>query len=130
LRYAPELVEYTKNAPHGKVLGVFSYGPAPLDEKQRNPGLFHYGIHAVEVLVRGIRAGKADYGVVAFAQNGVQTVTIGTKYIYRELLKKIVDMFQTGKSPLDIAVTLEMMAFMESALKSGMNHGAGEKLTP
>ena len=30
-------------------------------------------------------------------------MAIGTKYIYRELLKKIVEMFKTGKPPIDIA---------------------------
>jgi hypothetical protein len=161
LRYAPELVEYAKDTKHGKILGAVAYGPAPLDEKNRNPGLFHYGIHAVEILytlmgpgcqrvtcttekdvdvvtgqwkdgrlatVRGIRAGKSDYGAVAFAQDGVKPLAIGTKYIYRELLKQIVAMFETGKAPLDVSVTLEIVAFMESALKSGMNHGAGEKV--
>src|SRR5262245_60232193 len=164
LRYAPELVEYMADArKHGKIIGALAYGPAPLFEKDatRNPGLFHYGIHAVEILytvmgpgcervscthekdvdvvtgqwkdgrlatVRGIRAGKSDYGAVAFAQDGVKPLAIGTKYIYRELLKQIVAMFETGKPPVDVAVTLEIVAFMESALKSSMNHGAGEKV--
>src|SRR5437764_806702 len=51
LRFAPELVEYMKDDKHGKVLGAISYGPAPLSgHSDRNQGLFHYGIHAVEVL--------------------------------------------------------------------------------
>jgi virulence factor len=160
LRYAPELVEYLKDAKHGKILGAVAYGPAPVDEKNRNPGLFHYGIHAVEILytlmgpgcqrvtctaekdvdvvtgqwkdgrlatVRGIRPAGA-YGALAFAEKAVKTLAIDAKYIYRELLKQIVAMFETGKPPLDVAVTLEIVAFMESALKSGMNHGTGEKV--
>jgi hypothetical protein len=37
-------------------------------------------------------------------------------------------MFTTKKSPLDIHITLEIVAFIEAALKSGNNHGAGEKV--
>jgi hypothetical protein len=164
LRYAPELVEYMADAKkHGKIIGALAYGPAPLFEKDQtlNPGLFHYGIHAVEILyavmgpgcervtcthekdvdmatgrwkdgrvatVRGIRAGKSDYGCLAFTEQGVQPVPIGTKYIYRELLKQIVEMFKSGRSPLDPAVTVEIVAFIEAANKSGANHGAGERV--
>lgn len=49
LRYAPEVVK-AKGGDSGKILGVSTYGPAPLDPKGRNPGLFHYGIHPVEML--------------------------------------------------------------------------------
>lgn len=157
LRYAPDVVAYTKAVKPGKLLGAMTYGPA--SEYDRNPGLFHYGIHAVEMLytlmgpgckrvtntkekgtdvvtgtwadgrigtVRGIRAGKADFGFVAFAEKAVTAVTVGTKDIYRELLKKVVELFATGKSPLDIRETLEIVAFIEAANKSGANHGAGE----
>src|SRR4029079_6053891 len=48
LRYAPEVVQFVADPKPGKVLGAFTYGPAPLQE--RNPGLYHYGIHPVEVL--------------------------------------------------------------------------------
>jgi hypothetical protein len=41
-------------------------------------------------------------------------------------VKKIVAMFQTGKSPLDPAEMVEVVAFIEAANKSGANHGAGE----
>jgi len=73
--------------------------------------------------VRGIRAGGGAYGCVAFTQRGVQTFAVDTRYIYRELLKKIVEMFTTRKSPLDIRVTVEIVGFIEAALASANNHG-------
>jgi predicted dehydrogenase len=159
LRYAPEVATYTADVKHGKVLGCVTFGPASLDATNRNPGLFHYGIHAVEILyalmgpgcervtcahekdadvvtgrwadgrlatVRGNRAGGGAFGFTAFAEKGPHTTAVGTAVIYRELLKKVVEMFKTGKSPLDIRETLELVAFMEAANRSGANHGAGE----
>jgi virulence factor len=159
LRYAPELEKFVGDAGHGKILGVLSYGPAPFNDRDpaRNPGLFHYGIHAVEILytimgpgclevtcthekdtdvvtgqwrdgrlagVRGIRAGKSEYGALAFAEKLVHHITLDTRYIYRNLLKKIVEFFQTKESPVNVDVTTEIVAFIEAALKSGSNHGA------
>lgn len=155
LRYAPEVTTYTAAAvKNGKLTGCLTYGPASTHE--RNPGLFHYGIHAVEMLyalmgpgcesvtctsqkgvdvvtgtwkdgrvatVRGIRDGKADFGFTAFAEKAIQTTTVPTKFIYRELLKKVVETFQSGKAPLNIAETLEIVAFIEAANRSGANHG-------
>jgi virulence factor len=159
LRFAPELVAYVADEKHGKILGAVTYGPASLHE--RNPGLFHYGIHAVEVLytlmgpgcqavtctsdkdvdvvtghwkdgrvatVRGTRTGAGAYGAVAFAEKGTQVVPIGTKYIYRELLKKVVETFATGKPPIPVEVTVEIVGFIEAAFKSANNHGMVQKV--
>jgi virulence factor len=78
--------------------------------------------------VRGIRKGKADYGCVVFTKNEVKPLPLPTKVIYRELCKQIATFFTTRKPPVDPAITIEMMAFIEAANKSGMNHGAGEKV--
>jgi virulence factor len=48
LRYAPEVVAAKAGGAAGKIVGVSTYGPAPVHP--RNPGLFHYGIHPVEML--------------------------------------------------------------------------------
>jgi hypothetical protein len=49
LRYTPEVLEVKKSkAEIGRIVGVDAYSPATLHPE--NPGLFHYGIHAVEVL--------------------------------------------------------------------------------
>lgn len=160
LRFAPEVVDFVADATRGKLVGCDVYGPAPLSPiPERNAGLFHYGIHGVEILytlmgpgcqrvtcvhekgtdvvtgtwkdgrlgtLRGIREGKADYGFVGFSEKGVKAVTVGTGVIYRELCKKIVATFQTKTPAVDPAVTLEIVAFIEAANKSGANHGAVE----
>lgn len=161
LRYAPEVVQYAADPAHGKLVGCLVYGPA--SEHERNPGLFHYGIHATEMVytlmgpgcervtcayekgaevvtghwkdgrlatVRGTRTPATGFGFTAFAEKGVKSVTVGTGVIYRELLKKVIEMFQTGKPPLDATVTVEIVAFIEAARKSGTNHGAVEKVKP
>lgn len=49
MRFADEVLEFTRRqAEYGPLLGAVSYGPAKRAEG--NPGLFHYGIHAVELL--------------------------------------------------------------------------------
>jgi virulence factor len=48
LRYATELVEFLRSPAHATLTGAITYGPAL--HNPRNPGLFHYGIHALEVL--------------------------------------------------------------------------------
>lgn len=160
LRYAPEVVAYAADAGKGKLLGCAVHGPASLSPiPARNAGLYHYGIHCVEILytlmgpgcrrvtnvsesgvdavtghwadgrvatVRGIRAGRADYGFVGFAEKSVQSVVVGTRFIYRELLKKIVEAFEKKTPAVPPAETLEIMAFIEAANKSGANHGAAE----
>jgi hypothetical protein len=161
LRFGNELVALMDEPRRGPIIGALAYGPAPLFEKDPtlNPGLFHYGIHAVEVLytlmgpgcrrvtcmheagtdvvtgqwkdgrlgsVRGIRAGKADYGALVFTEAGVRPLAIGMRFAYRNLLRAIVKMFETRQAPLDIATTVEIVSFIEAANKSAANHGAGE----
>ena len=162
LRYAPEVVDFNADAKLGKLVGCLVYSPASLSEiPERNAGLYHYGIHGVEVLytlmgpgcqrvtcthekgtdvvtgtwkdgrigtLRGIRAGAGGYGFTAFSEKGVKTVTSGTTVIYRELCKKIVETFEKKTPVLDPAITLEIVAFIEAANKSGENHGAVETL--
>ena len=43
---------------------------------------------------------------------------VGAQYIYRELLRRVIAMFETGEPPLDVRETLEIIAFIEAALQS------------
>ncbi len=167
LRFVPELVQMCNTkSPAGPAVGAFSHGPSPFHEPpkgepQRNPGLYHYGIHPVEVLytimgkgchevvnlktvgadmvtgrwkdgrtatIRGIRQGVAPYGCTRFGMKAAETLTLSTKFIYRELLKQVVRFFVERKSPVDPLETLEIMAFLEAANQSGDNHGRVQPL--
>jgi predicted dehydrogenase len=78
--------------------------------------------------VRAIRKGGTGFGVTAYCADKVVPLVIGTQYIYRELLKRIVQFFETKQSPLDIRETLEITAFMEGALQSAADGGAVKRL--
>ncbi len=79
--------------------------------------------------VRGTRAGKQDYGAVAFGEKTTLTTTPPMKVDYRNLLVEIIKFFQTGVPPIPPEETLEMMAFMEAADLSKARGGAPVLLT-
>ncbi len=78
--------------------------------------------------VRGIRSGRADYGFLAYCENGVFPVSIGTQFIYRELLKRVVRTFEVHEPPIDPSETLAIVAFIETALASGRAGGKPQRL--
>jgi hypothetical protein len=62
---------------------------------------------------RGIRSGKAEYGLVVF---GEKAIHVGGKYEgYAPLVDEIAVFFLGGELPVSNEETLEMMAFMEAA---------------
>jgi predicted dehydrogenase len=73
--------------------------------------------------MRGIRKGAYAYGFTVVCEKQVWATTIDTRFIYRELLKRVVAMFATRRPPLDIAETLEIVAFIEGARQSAEQHG-------
>lgn len=159
MRFAPEVVAFVQSPEHATMTGAITYGPAPLHP--RNPGLFHYGMHALEVLcnlmgtgcqsvscvdgpnatvtsliwkdgrmgtVRGSRSWPGPYGMQIFSDHDSRWIPIDTKYVYRDLLKKVVEMFQTGKPSVEPKATLEMVAIMEAAIRSAVNGGACSRI--
>jgi len=69
-------------------------------------------------VMRGTRAGSHSYGFVAWGEKSVKQSGISTQYIYRELLKQMIKMFETGQPPIDPMVTLEIVAFIIGAIES------------
>lgn len=68
--------------------------------------------------VRGFVEGVAGFGFRAVGETGTRQELVSAQYIYRELLKRVIAMFETGEPPLDIQETLEIIAFIETALRS------------
>lgn len=159
LRYAPEVTRLLEDPACGRVLGLFAYGPGLQEE--RNPGLFHYGIHTVEMLyaflgpgcvsvsclherdvdvvtgrwgdgrlatVRCIRPPEQVYGFTVFTDRGVRHGSLATGYVYRQLLERVVAFFQTGRPPVPLEVTVEIMEFLDASGRSAARGGRPEVL--
>ena len=71
--------------------------------------------------VRGIRQGRRGYGSTVYGTKGI--VPGGGFDGYEPLIEAIVTFFQTGKSPVPAAETLEILAFMEAADESRQQGG-------
>lgn len=68
---------------------------------------------------RGTRKGSHSYGARVFGEKKVEQVVYSTEVpIYAQLLKQIIPFFQTGKSPVPLEETLEIMQFMQAAILS------------
>lgn len=71
---------------------------------------------------RGIRDGKADYGLVVF---GEKQIEMGGKYEgYAPLVHRVADFFQGGPEGVSNAETIEMFTFMQAADVSQERGGA------
>ncbi len=70
---------------------------------------------------RGMRAGKPDYGGIAFGSE--RNLPVGTYDGYEPLVVDIVKFFQTGDSPVPEEETIEIFAFMEAADASKRQDG-------
>jgi predicted dehydrogenase len=75
---------------------------------------------------RGIRDGKADYGVVAFGKAGV--VAQQGFEGYKPLALVIAKFFKTRQPPIAAEETVELMAFMEAADESKRQRGKAVRI--
>jgi predicted dehydrogenase len=71
---------------------------------------------------RGIRRGKAEFGVLVFGTKGV-ALPPGGDGGYKPLLGEVCKFFRTGKAPIKPEETLEIFAFMEAADESKRRGG-------
>lgn len=77
--------------------------------------------------LRGLRHGtNRGYGFVTFGVADTRMVAVDTTYVYRELLKQIVTFVQTGRSPVSLDHTIELMAFLDAANRSAAGSGTVE----
>jgi predicted dehydrogenase len=77
--------------------------------------------------IRVIRPYSA-FGVTAFSAKAIKTNEKDLYTGYQNLVKEIIQFFQTGKSPIDEHETLEMFAFMDAAQRSKDSGGTPTKL--
>ncbi len=71
---------------------------------------------------RGTRTGPHDYGGIVFGEKA--TVPIQPANGFDGLMRDIIRFFQTGKSPVPAAETMEIYAFMQAADESKKQGGA------
>jgi len=74
--------------------------------------------------IRGVREGAQGYHFTVWGENSVRAEAMDSTYSQRELLRKIVKFFETGKSPVAPMETLEVIAFIEVSLRSRHQNGA------
>ncbi len=70
---------------------------------------------------RGIRQGRGDYGATVFGSKSI--VKSGGYGGYEPLVVEIVRFFKTGKPPVSLDETIEILAFMEAADQSKRQGG-------
>ena len=78
--------------------------------------------------LRGIRKGHSGFGFTTYHEKSIVRTSIDTNFIYREILKEIIKMFETGESPIDISESIEIIAFIEATARSANNHGSKTEL--
>ena len=78
--------------------------------------------------VRAIRSGSAGYGLTVYSEKQTVTTSIDASNNYRNLLREIMKMLESGTPPLAIEETIEIISFIEAAYRSSQNGGAATRL--
>lgn len=148
LRFA-ETTQSVREGKIGRVHYCETYSPAKTEP--HHPELFWYGIHGCEALytVMGTGCQKVKRELTADGKIQVTGFWQGNRFgVFREgknngfalgekgraqagnheryygLIKEVIKFFNTGKSPIDPAETMELFAFMEAAEESKRQEGA------
>jgi len=78
--------------------------------------------------LRGTRTAQNAFGCTVFTDREVvQSIAVGEPPYYTFLLKEVIEFFRTGRSPIDIYETVEIMGFLEAA---GRSLESGGKAVP
>ena len=79
--------------------------------------------------LRGLKTGSHGFGFCAWCENEITGGPVSTRFIYRELLKRVLKMFETGEPPLDIEETIEIITFGLAAVESKERGGEQVRLS-
>ncbi len=152
LRFSPDLAAVRDNPKLGQVLGCDAYGPCTLEEHHPDLFWYGiHGVEVLATLMgpgcesvsrvqtkdtelavgvwkdgrigsfRGTRNAPYEFGAIVFGSKG--NVPSRVDAGYEPLVVEIVKFFRTGKSPVSLAETLEVYAFMEAADESKRQGG-------
>lgn len=151
-------VQAALNGNVGKVIGADTFSPAPL-EKTHTDFFWYgiHGIEMLFALMgvgcetvtrfnrdnmdfvvgtwkdgrigsfRGLRTEKTGYGGHVFGDKAITNIDGG--YSNDDILLRIIDFFETGKSPVPEQETIEIAAFIDAAQKSKQQNGKCIKLS-
>lgn len=80
-------------------------------------------------VVRGNRHGQGEFGAVIYCDNAIVHIPRDKEIpLYAALIRNIMQFFQTKQAPVPLTETLEIMAFIEAANKSGATGGKAIEL--
>lgn len=77
---------------------------------------------------RGLRTPRTGYGGHVYGDKAI--MPLDNKYSYDDMLKRIVDFFETGVSPVPEQETIEIAAFIDAAQKSRKKKGKRISMIP